>query len=135
MSLLKFPIIRVVAIGINGLCLLQLFLRDINDVIRRFRQTATISILKDLLFLDLANPMVVVLTPDALDMVLDVAEVVAALCCAIMDADAVQVIGHLLQSRVLVLKQIFLVLDLLLQLGDLVLHFVAVSVKNLPHKG
>jgi len=57
--------------------MLKLFLTDVDHIVGRFGQSTSISFLKDLFFFDSADTMVVVLSPDALLVIFDVAVVVA----------------------------------------------------------
>lgn len=59
--------------------------------------------------------MVIVLSPNFLFVITYVAVVVATLCGAIVDANTVQVVGHVLQARVLSLKNVLVSDNLLLQ--------------------
>jgi len=77
--------------------------------------------------------MVVVAAPHTLLVVVDVAVVMTALSRAIMDANTVQVVSHIFQRRILVLKQVLLSLNLSLKLCDLLFDLCAVGVEHVLH--
>lgn len=54
-----------------------------------------------------------------------------ALCRAVVDTDTVQIVRHLLEGDILILKQVLLVLDLLLQAADLILDVTEVLIEHL----
>ena len=59
--------------------------------------------------------MVVVLSPNALHMIPNVAVVVATLSRSVMNTNAMQVVGHVLQDLVLLVQEILLGANLILQ--------------------
>ena len=60
-------------------------------------------------------------------MVPDVGVVVAALSCAIVNANTVKVVRHALQRGILVVEQTLLLGDLILQARDLCLDLVLIG--------
>jgi len=110
---------------------LQLLIADVDDVVGRLCKTASVGLFVDFLFFDLADSVVVVQAPDSLFVVAYVAVVVSALCRSVVDADTVQVIGHRLVGRVLVLKQVLLPFNLLPEIADLLFDLRAVRAKDL----
>ena len=56
--------------------------------------------------------MIIVLSPLALGVILDVAVIVTTLSRAFVDAHAMQMVRHALQGRILVLQEVFLLSNL-----------------------
>lgn len=80
------------------------------------------------------DSVVVVLAPHSLVVVLDVRVVMAALSITIVNTNTMEVVRHVLEWRVLVLEQVFLVLDLALEAGDLFLDLRVVRVEHLTEQ-
>lgn len=123
--------VRIVRVEWQLLTLVLLFFGDVDDPVGRFSVATSHGLLKHLGFFDLTHPVVIVLAPDTLIVVLNVRVVMTALCRAVVDTDTVQIVRHLLEGDILILKQVLLVLDLLLQAADLILDVTEVLIEHL----
>lgn len=104
---------------------------DVDDIVRRLGETPAAGFLKNLLFFDDRDAMIVVAAPDALIVVLDIAVVMTALSSAIMDANSMQMVSLVSQRRVLRVEKVLLILDLLLEALDLLSDLGAVRAEHL----
>jgi len=104
MCLLQGFEVGLVHVYIDGFQVLQSALGNVDEVISRLGECASIGLAEDLLAVHLAHAVVVVLAPTSIGVVLDVRVVGAALRRAVVDADAMQVVLVVLQAQVLVRK-------------------------------
>ena len=82
-----------VEISIDVFGVRQFTSADVDDIVRRLGETPAAGFLKNLLFFDDRDAMIVVAAPDSLIVVLDIAVVMTALSSAIMDANTMQMVS------------------------------------------
>lgn len=87
--ILEINALRLVHVNLDVTRCLELTIADVNEVVGRFGKAAALGLLKDFLFVDNVDPVVVVGAPDPLRMVFNVRIVMATLSGTVVDADTV----------------------------------------------
>lgn len=117
------------AVDIERSVLLEEVLGDIDQPVGSHATVATHTLLKHILLVDCRHPDIIELAPDALVVVADKCKVVSALGAAIVDADRMQMVGHILQSLVSVRDLAADFCDLAFQTLDLRLRCLQIVLK------
>lgn len=124
--------IWIVSIDVEAFEVLHFLVGNVDQVVRRSVRVASVGVAQDLLLFDSGHCVIVVLPPDVLPVIPDVAVVVTTLSGAFVNAHPVQMVRHALQRLLVQAVQVVLMLAYLaFEIAYLLLDLVAVLIQRL----